>query len=154
MKTTNPTTTQQQHNTQQHHNTHHNNTTKTTWKARQTTWSQCKEVNIEILPPEGLNPNTKTPSNFHRRIKCAWTTFTSHRPELTTPKILFEGHGELFDATVSPSLLCERKQIQKKLLTTQRMMLRMLVQTNRKVTKRHKTTKQQKMSQSPGLTTK
>ena len=74
---------------------------------------------------------------FEHHIECAWATFTSYRQELTSPKYPLRNRLKLFNATVTPSLLCASgtwtmtAEMKKKLQTTQRRMMRLIMQTKR-----------------------
>ena len=69
---------------------------------------------------------------FDHRIKCAWETFTSHRQ---SPKDPLRDTLKFFDATGTPSLLHAKvtstvtEDVKKKLRTTHRRMMRMIIQT-------------------------
>ena len=104
-------------------------------------------VNIEILPPEGEVKRLGHPITFknaeqvelEHRIKCAWATFTNHRQELKSPKCPLRDRLKLFDAKKKVTSLfyasgtwTMTKEMKKKLQTTQRRMMRMITQTNRK----------------------
>ena len=63
---------------------------KTTSKTKKKTVLQLFEgMNINIPPPEGQLVTFKNSVQVlsDHRIKWAWATFTSHRQELTSPKI-------------------------------------------------------------------
>ena len=107
-------------------------------------------MNIEVLPPEGeikyLGQLTAFKDavqvEFDHHIKCAWPTLARRRQELTSPTYPLRDRLKLFDATVTPSLLCASgtwtmtEEMKKKLQTTQRRMMRMIMLTTRKSGKR------------------
>ena len=100
-------------------------------------------LNIEIPPREGktkylgqLTPfKNAVQIELDTRIKCAGATFTSHRQELTSPTYSLRDRLKLFDATVTRSILhasgtrTVTDEMKKKLETTQRRMMRMIIQT-------------------------
>ena len=101
-------------------------------------------MNNEILPPEGkiqylgqlITFKNAVHVEFKHRLKCVWATFTRHRQELMSPTLPLRDL-KLFDATVTPSLLdasgrWTMTEEMKKLQTTKRRMMRMIVRTQRK----------------------
>ena len=101
-------------------------------------------LNTEILRPEGkikyLGQLTTFKNavqvEFEYRIKYAWATVNSHRQELTSPKYPLRGRLKLFGATVNPIYLYAAgmwtmTEEVKKLQTTQRRMMRMIILTSR-----------------------
>ena len=78
---------------------------------------------------------------LNNRIRAAWATFTRHRQELTNKKYPLRCRLRLFEATVGATVLygCEAWTLkldqQKRLRTTQRKMLRMILGMKRRVLK-------------------
>ena len=75
------------------------------------------------------------------RIRAAWATFHKYRQELTSKKYMLKLRLRLFDATVSPTLCyaagtwTPSKEHERMIQSTQRKMLRLIVQTKRKYKK-------------------
>ena len=104
-----------------------------------------QEMNIEILPLQGqikhlgqlIIFNNAVQVEFDHRTTCAWATFTSHIRELTSPKYPLKDRLNLFGATVTPSVFYASgtwrvtEEVKKKLQTTQRRMVRMIIQTEK-----------------------
>ena len=102
-------------------------------------------MNIEILPPRGkvkylgqlITIKNAVQVEFEHRIKCVWSTFTTHRLELTSPKYPLRDRLKLFDATVTPSLFYASgtwtmtQDMVKKRRTTQRRMMGMIIHPQR-----------------------
>ena len=75
------------------------------------------------------------------RIRAAWTTFRKYRQELTSKKYMLKLLLRLFDATVSPTLCyasgtwSPSREHERMIQSTQRKMLRLIIQTKRKYKK-------------------
>ena len=75
------------------------------------------------------------------RIRAAWTTFHKYRQELTSKKYMLKLRLRLFDATVSPTLCyatgtwTPSREHERMIQSTQRKMLRLIIQTKRKYKK-------------------
>ena len=75
------------------------------------------------------------------RIRAAWATFHKYRQELTSKKYLLKYRLRLFDATVSPTLCYAAgtwypsREHERMIQSTQRKMLRLIIQTKRKYKK-------------------
>ena len=75
------------------------------------------------------------------RIRAAWTTFHKYRQELTSTNYMLKHRLRLFDATVSPTLCyaagtwAPNKEHERMIQSTQRKMLRLIIQTKRKYKK-------------------
>ena len=75
------------------------------------------------------------------RIRAAWTTFRNYRQELTSKKYMLKLRLRLFDATVSPTLCyasgtwSPSREHERMIQSTQRKMLRLIIQTKRKYKK-------------------
>ena len=84
------------------------------------------------------------------RIRAAWTTFRKYRQELTSKKYMLKLRLRLFDATVSPTLCyasgtwSPSREHERMIQSTQRKMLRLIIQTKRKYKKIEK--KKKKLS--------
>ena len=106
-------------------------------------------MSIEILDPHTslkylgrkLCMNGLHDEELNSRIRAAWATFTRHRQELTNKKYPLRCRLRLFEATVGATVLygCEAWTLkldqQKRLRTTQRKMLRMILGMKRRVLK-------------------
>ena len=107
------------------------------------------EMSIEILK---MNESVKYLGqriSFHQqetleiksRIRAAWATFHKYRQELTSKNYMLKLRLRLFDATVSPTL-CDAagtwtpsQEHERMIQSTQRKMLRLIIQTKRKYKK-------------------
>ena len=75
------------------------------------------------------------------RIRAAWTTFRKYRQELTSKKYMLKLRLRLFDATVSPThcyasgTWSPSREHERMIQSTQRKMLRLIIQTKRKYKK-------------------
>ena len=76
-----------------------------------------------------------------RRIRAAWAIFHKYRQELTSKNYMLKHRLRLFDATVSPTICyaagtwAPNKEHERMIQSTQRMMLRLIIQTKRKLQK-------------------
>ena len=75
------------------------------------------------------------------RIRAAWATFRKHRQELTSKNYMLKHRLWLFDATVSPTVCyaagtwAPNEEHERMIQSTQRKMLRLIIQTKRKYKK-------------------
>ena len=75
------------------------------------------------------------------RIRTAWTTFHKYRQELTSKKYMLKHRLRLFDATVSPTIChaagtwTPNKEHARMIQSTQRKILRLIIQAKRKYKK-------------------
>ena len=75
------------------------------------------------------------------RIRAAWATFHKYRQELTSKNYMLKHRLRLFDATVSPTICyaagtwAPNKEHERMIQSTQRKMLRLIIQTKRKYKK-------------------
>ena len=75
------------------------------------------------------------------RIRAAWATFHKYRQELTSKKYMLKLRLRLFDATVSPTVCyaaetwTPNEEHERMIQSTQRKMLRLVIQTKRKYKK-------------------
>ena len=75
------------------------------------------------------------------RIRAAWATFHKYRQELTSKNYMLKHRLRLFDATVSPAICyaagtwTPNKDYEIMIQSTQRKMLRLIIQTKRKYKK-------------------
>ena len=75
------------------------------------------------------------------RIRAAWATFHKYRQELTSKNYMLKRRLRLFDATVSPTVCyaagpwAPNKEHERMIQSTQRKMLRLIIQTKRKYKK-------------------
>ena len=71
-------------------------------------------------------------------IRAAWTTLHKYRQELTSKNYMLKHRLRLFDATVSPTVCyaagtwAPNKEHERMIQSTQRKMLRLIIQTKRK----------------------
>ena len=107
------------------------------------------EMSIEILAKNESVKYLGQRISFHQqetleiksRIRAAWTTFHKYRQELTSKKYMLKLRLRLFDATVSPTLCyaagtwTPSREHERMIQSTQRKMLRLIIQTKRKYKK-------------------
>ena len=107
------------------------------------------EMNIEILTKSESVKYLGQRISFHQqetleiksRIRAAWATFHKYRQELTSKKYMLNHRLRFFDATVSPTLCyaagtwTPSKEHERMIQSTQRKMLRLIIQTKRKYKK-------------------
>ena len=107
------------------------------------------EMSIEILTENESVKYLGQRISFHQqetleiksRIRAAWTTFHKCRQELTSKEYMLKLRLRLFDATVSLTLCyaagtwTPSKQHERMIQSTQRKMLRLIIQTKRKYKK-------------------
>ena len=107
------------------------------------------EMSIEILAKSESVKYLGQRISFHQqetleiksRIRAAWTTFHKYRQELTSKKYMLKLRLRLFDATVSPTLCyaagtwTPSREHERMIQSTQRKMLRLIIQTKRKYKK-------------------
>ena len=103
-------------------------------------------MSIEILAKSESVKSLGQRISFHQqetleiksRIRAAWTTFHKYRQELTSKKYMLKLRLRLFDATVSPTLCyaagtwTPSREHERMIRSTQRKMLRLIIQTKRK----------------------
>ena len=94
------------------------------------------------------------------RIRAAWATFRKYRQELTSKKYMLKLRLRLFDATVSPTLCyasgtwSPSREHERMIQSTQRKMLRLIIQTKRKYKKIEKKKKLSNTRLKKEMTTK
>ena len=107
------------------------------------------EMSIEILAKNESVKYVGQSISFHQqetleiksRIRAAWATFHKDRQELTSKNYMLKHRLRLFDATVSPTLCyaagtwTPSKEHERMIQSTQRKMLRLIIQTKRKYKK-------------------
>ena len=103
------------------------------------------DMDIEILAKsESVNFLGQRISFYQQEtleIRAAWTTFRKYRQELTSKKYMLKLRLRLFDATVSPTLCyasgtwSPSREHERMIQSTQRKMLRLIIQTKRKYKK-------------------
>ena len=107
------------------------------------------DMNIEILAKNESVKYLGQRISFHQqetleikcRIRAAWATFHKYRQELTSKKYLLNCRLRLFEATVSPTLCYAAgtwtlsKEHERMIQSTQRKMLRLIIQTKSKYRK-------------------
>ena len=74
---------------------------------------------------------------MQHRIRCAWSTFTKLRQELPSQSYRLQHRLHLFDAVVTPTITFGAGTHEKMLRTTQRRMLRLIIQTKRNYKKKN-----------------
>ena len=103
---------------------------------------EISEMHVEMLPPEGkvkfLGQMTtfldQETTEVQHRIRCAWSTFTKHRQELTSQSYLLRRRLHLFDAVLTPTIThgagtwARTKEHENILRTAQCRMLRLIIQ--------------------------
>ena len=104
------------------------------------------DMNIEILAKSESVKYLGQRISFYQqetleiksRIRAAWTTFRKYRQELTSKQYMLKLRLRLFDATVSPTLCyaagtwTPSREHERMIQSTQRKMLRLIIQTKRK----------------------
>ena len=104
------------------------------------------EMSIEILAKNESVKYLGQRISFHQqetleiksRIRAAWATFHKYRQELTSKNCMLKHRLRLFDATVSPTFCYAAgawtpiKDHERMIQSTQRKMLRLIIQTKRK----------------------
>ena len=107
------------------------------------------DLDIEILAKSESVKYLGQRISFHQqetieiksRIRAAWATFRKYRQELTSKKYMLKLRLRLFDATVSPTLCyasgtwSPSREHERMIQSTQRKMLRLIIQTKRKYKK-------------------
>ena len=107
------------------------------------------DLGIEILAKSESVKYLGQRISFHQqetieiksRIRAAWATFRKYRQELTSKKYMLKLRLRLFDATVSPTLCyasgtwSPSREHERMIQSTQRKMLRLIIQTKRKYKK-------------------
>ena len=107
------------------------------------------EMSIEILTRNESVKYLGQRISFHQqetleiksRIRAAWATFHKYRQELTSKNYMLKHRLRLFDATVSPTICyatgtwTPNKEHERMIQSTQRKMLRFIIQTGRKYKK-------------------
>ena len=110
------------------------------------------DMNIEILSKSESVKYLGQRISFYQqetleiksRIRGAWTTFRKYRQELTSKKYMLKLRLRLFDVTVSPTLCyaagtwTPSREHERMIQSTQRKMLRLIIQTQRKYKKNWK----------------
>ena len=80
-------------------------------------------------------------TEIKNRIRAAWATFGKFRQELTSKNYILKHRLRLFDAATSPTICyaagtwAPNKEHERMIQSTQRMMLRLIIQTKRKYKK-------------------
>ena len=107
------------------------------------------EMSIEILAKgesmkylgQSISFRQQETLEIKSRIRAAWATFHKYRQELTSKKYMLKLRLRLFDATVSPTLCyaagtwTPSREHERMIQSTQRKMLRLIIQTKRKYKK-------------------
>ena len=107
------------------------------------------EMSIEILSKnesvkylgQRISFYQQETTEIKSRIRAAWTTFHKYRQELTSKNYMPKHRPWLFDATVSPTICyaagrwAPNKEHERMIQSTQRKMLRLIIQTKRRYKK-------------------
>ena len=110
---------------------------------------EVDDMNIEILTRNESVKYLGQRVSFYQqetteikcRIRAAWATFHKYRQELTSKNYMLKHLLRLFDATVSPTVChaagtwAPNKEHERMIQSTQRKMLRLIIQTKRKYQK-------------------
>ena len=110
---------------------------------------EVDDMNIEILTRnesvkylgQRISFYQQETTEIKSRIRAAWATFHKYRQELTSKNYMFKHRVRLFDATVSPTVCyaagtwAPNKEHERMIQSTQRKMLRLIIQTKRKYKK-------------------
>ena len=110
---------------------------------------EVDDMNIEILTRNESVKYLGQRVSFYQqetteikcRIRAAWATFHKYRQELTSKNYMLKHRLRLFDATVSPTdcyaagTWAPNKEHERMIQSTQRKMLRLIIQTKRKYKK-------------------
>ena len=111
---------------------------------------EIDEMHVEILPPEGkvrfleqiITFVDQEATEVQHRIRCAWSAFAKHQQELTSQSYLLQHRLHLFDAVDAPTITygagtwATTKEHEKMFRTTQRRVLRLIIQTNNRKLKK------------------
>ena len=89
-------------------------------------------------------------TEIKNRIRAAWATFHKYRQELTSKNYMLKHRLRLFDAAITPTICyasgtwAPTKEHERMIQSTQRKMLRLIIQTRRRYKKivKHKTSKE------------
>ena len=133
-------------------------------KANRLRKTEIGEMQVEILLLGGkikylgqmLSFVDQDTTEVQHRIRCAWSAFTKHQQETTFQSYRLQHRQHMFDAVVTPTVSygagtwATAKEHEKMLRTTQRRMLRLVVQTKRKYNK----TTRRKLEEKTFVTTK
>ena len=80
-------------------------------------------------------------TEIKNRIRAAWATFHKYRQELTSQKYMLKYRVQLFDAAITPTICfasgtwAPTKEHERMIQSTQRKMLRLIIQTKRRYKK-------------------
>ena len=110
---------------------------------------EVDDMNIEILTRnesvkylgQKISFYQQEATEIKSRIRAAWATLHKYRPELTSKNYMLKHRLRLFDATVSPTVCyaagtwAPNKEHERIIQSTQRKMLRLVIQTKRKYKK-------------------
>ena len=107
---------------------------------------EIDNIKVEILTREESWASLITflqqeTTEIRNRIRAAWATFHKHRQELTSENFLLNHRLRLFDAATSPTICyasgtwTPTKEHERLIQSTQRKMLRLIIQTKRRYKK-------------------
>ena len=80
-------------------------------------------------------------TEIKNRIRAAWATLHKYRQELTSKNYMLKHRLRLFDAAITPTICCASrhghpsKNTKRMIQSTQRKMLRLIIQTKRRYKK-------------------
>ena len=112
---------------------------------------EVDDMNIEILTRiesvkllgETVLFYQQETTEIKNRIRSAWSTFRKYRQELTSKNYMLKHRLRLFDAAISPTVFCHaagtwapNKEHENMIQSTQRKMLRLIIQTKKEIQKR------------------
>ena len=110
---------------------------------------QIGDVKIEILTRgesvryfgQTITFRQQETTEIKNRVRTAWATFHKYREELTSKNYLLKHRLRLFDAAITPTICsasgtwAPTKEHERMVQTTQRKMLRLIIQTKRRYKK-------------------
>ena len=104
------------------------NRTKRNRNRRDARWDTSSSSKITVVDQE--------PTEVQHRIRCAWSAFSKHRQEVTSQSHRLQHQLRLLDAVVTPTTTNDAgtwttTKEPRKMLRTQRRMLRLIIQTER-----------------------
>ena len=110
---------------------------------------QVEDINIEILTRgesvlylgQMITFRQQETTKIKNRIRAAWATFHKYRQELTSKNYMLKHRLRLFDAAITPTICyasgtcAPTKEHERMIQSTQRKMLRLIIQTKRRYKK-------------------
>ena len=110
---------------------------------------EVDDIKIEILTRnesvkylgQRISFHQQEPLEIKSRIRAAWATFHKYRQELTSKNYMLKRRLQLFDAAITPTICfasgtwTSTKEHERMVQSTQRKMLRLIIQTKRRYKK-------------------